>query len=216
MSRGALLALVAMVVVASLARGQLTLLLGAGLVALPGALLAGPEFWQRLAEGATFADRGAGRLDILQVGSVIIREHPLVGVGLGGFPLVYYEYLAQAAGISWQHAAAVAHTLQKAPHNIYLGVTAELGVVGLGLLVAALAVHLRASLRVWRRLEAARHPAAGLVLTGAIALVALAVQGAFFDIANRKYFWVGLALAAVAARAPAVATAVGPAWRRAA
>jgi putative inorganic carbon (HCO3(-)) transporter len=205
MSRGALLALGAMVIVASVARGQIALLVGAVLLAVPGALLAGPEFWQRLAEGATLADRGAGRLDILHVGSVIVREHPLIGVGLGGFPLVYYEYLAQAAGISWQHALAVAHTLEKAPHNIYLGVTAELGIVGLGLLVAAVAVHLRAALRAWRRLEAAHHPAAALVLAGAMALLAMAVQGAFFDVEHRKSFWLALGLAAIAARRPTAA-----------
>jgi putative inorganic carbon (HCO3(-)) transporter len=216
MSRGALIAVAVMVVVASVARGQLGLVVAAVLLAVPGALIAGPEFWQRLAEGATLADRGAGRLDILHVGSVIIRQHPFVGVGLGGFPLVYYEYLSQAAGISWQHALAVAHTLEKAPHDIYLGIAAELGIVGLGLFVAAIMVHLRAAARVWRRLEAAHHPAAALILAGGLALLAMAVQGAFFDVEHRKSFWLAFGLAAIAAcRASATVGSAQP-LRRAA
>jgi O-antigen ligase len=197
MSRGAVVGLVAMALVVSVARGQVGLPILALLLAVPGLMLAPPEFWERWSEGATLADRGAGRLDIWRVGWVVVRSHPLLGVGLGCFAIVYYDFLSQAAGISWKHAAAVAQVLQKNPHNIYLGATAELGVAGLGLLLSALAVHLRAAQATWRMLRAIRHPAAGLALAVFAALVALIVQGGALDIINRKYLWATLGLAAI-------------------
>ena len=197
MSRGAVVALAVMAIVVSVARGQLLLPVLAVLIAIPGLLLAPPEFWDRWTQAATLADRGAGRLDIWRVGWVVIRQHPFLGVGLGCFPVVYYEYLSQAAGISWRHAQAVAEVLIKYPHNIYLGTTAELGIPGIGLLLAALGLHLRAAFQTWRGLQARRHPAAELALTAVAALFALAVQGAAFDIAHRKYLWVALGVAAL-------------------
>jgi O-antigen ligase len=209
MSRGALFALAAVIAVVSAARGAWLLVLGLAL-ALPGAWLAGPELAQRLAEGATFADRGAGRLDIWQVGWVVIRDNPLVGVGLGCFPLVYYDYLSQATGISWAHVMGVLHTLQKASHNAYLGTTAELGVIGLALFVWALGAHLRDAFVAWRALDRRRHPAADVMLVGVAALVACVVLAFASDIENRKFLWLAFGMAAVgrlhvarAVRAPA-------------
>src|SRR5262245_20652729 len=197
MSRGAIVALGAMALGVSLARGQLVLPVLGLLLAAPGLLLVPQEFWQRWSEGATLADRGAGRLDIWSVGWVVIRQHPLLGVGLGCFPVVYYSFLSQATGISWKHAEHVAQVLEKYPHNIYVGAAAELGLPGLALLVVVLGLHLWVAWRTWRLLRAARHPAADLVLTVAAGLLALAVQGAAFDIAHRKYLWALLGLAAI-------------------
>jgi O-antigen ligase len=209
MSRGALFALAGVVAVVSAARGAWLLVLGLAL-ALPGAWLAGPELAQRLAEGATFADRGAGRLDIWQVGWVVIRNHPLVGVGLGCFPLVYYDYLSQATGVSWAHVMGVLHTLQKASHNAYLGTAAELGVVGLGLFVWALGAHLRDAFVAWRAVARRRHPAADVMLVAVAALVAFVILAFASDIENRKFLWLALGMAAIgrlhtarAVRAPA-------------
>jgi O-antigen ligase len=217
LSRAALLGVVAIVLVMSAVRRTLVLLVPAMVLALPGVLLIGPELWQRLVEGVTLADRGAGRVDIWEVGWIVIRHHPLAGVGLGSFPLVYYEYLAQAADVSWRHALAVAHSLARAPHNTYLGTLAELGVVGFVLLLTALAQHLVAAVRTQRRL-AGRHPrAAGLLLSGLTGLAAMVVLALGHDVANRKFLWLALALPAIGHQALRVAPArVAPALRRAA
>jgi len=216
MSRGALVAGVVMILVVAALRGRLLLPLAAGLLAIPGILIVGPELWQRLAEGATLADRGAGRLDIWRVGWEIIREHPLFGVGIGGFPLVYFDYLSQATGISWRHVAGVAESMERFPHNAYVGATAELGVVGLVLLVATLGAHLGAAFRSWRRLAAQHRATACIALTGFAALLALTVLGGSIDTAHRKYVWLGLALSVLPAMRLGGGMAVAQPFRRAA
>jgi O-antigen ligase len=197
MSRGALLAIALVAGIVTVARGQFIVPLVGALLAAPGLAFVGPIFWERWTEAATLADRAAGRLDILEVGWLVVRSRPLAGVGLGGFPLVYYDYLSEAAGVAAKHAEAVAKAMIKFPHNIYLGSAAELGAVGLALLLVALAVHLRAAFRGWRALRAARHPAAPLALATLAGLAALALQGASLDVLYRKYFWMTLGLAAL-------------------
>jgi O-antigen ligase len=209
MSRGAIVAVVIVAIAVAVARRHFLLPVLGLLLALPGLLMVGPEFWDRWTNALTLADRGAGRLDIWQVGWLVVRSRPFVGVGLGSFPAVYYGYLAEAAGVSPQHAEHIAHVLTMGPHNIYLSAAAELGVVGLVLMVATLLVHLFVAFRTWWRLEAVRHPTAGLALGVAAAVLALSVQGASLDIALRKYFWTALGLAALGARRQPVARAAG-------
>ncbi len=216
MSRGSLVAATVMVFLVGALRRRLVIPLAAAALAIPALVLVGPTLWERLAEGATLADRGAGRLDIWRVGWTIIREHPLLGVGLGGFPLVYFDYLSQATGISWRHAAGVAESMQRFPHNSYVGTTAELGVVGLVLLALTLGTHLVAAARAWRLLERHRHPAAGLVLIVLVALVALIVLGGSIDTGHRKYLWLVLALSALPAMRLGGARGVAQPFRRAA
>ena len=199
-SRGAVVGLGVAALFVTVAHRQVVLPALVVLLAVPGLLLAPPEFWQRWSEGATLADRGAGRLDIWTVGWVVFREHPLLGVGLGCFPLVYYQFLERATGISWKHAEHVAQVFFKAPHNIYVGAAAELGCIGLGLLLLAIVLHLGVGLRTWRALAARHHPSAELALTALAALIALVIQAGFFDVAHRKYLWATLGMAALGAR----------------
>jgi O-antigen ligase len=65
----------------------------------------------------------------------IIREHPLVGVGTGGFVQAYAER-ARQAGVP----------VTSNPHNQYLLVMAQVGVVGVGLLVWLFAQQWRSAL----------------------------------------------------------------------
>jgi hypothetical protein len=216
LSRGPLLALATVTLLVSVARGRPWLVPGAVLLAAPGLMLVGPELWERLAEGATLADRGAGRLDIWRVGWVVVASAPVHGIGLGCFPLVYFAFLSQATGISWRHVLGVVEKMERYPHNIYVGTAAELGAVGLALLGGVLGAHLRAAWLGWRALEGRRATTANLALVGLAGLVALVVEGATFDVAHRKYFWLCLGLAALTPLQPALATVPAGAVRRAA
>ena len=204
LSRGAIVALIAMLVTASIVRRALWLPLLAIVLALPGLLLVGGDLWERIAAGAALADRGAGRLDIWQVGMLVIGANPVGGVGLGCFPIVYFDYLAEAGGVSWKHAAGVARSLARYPHNTYLGVTAELGFVGLGLFASALAVHLGRAVANVRALRARRAPEGTFALAALLGLVGFSVLAFGFDVAQRKYFWLvlGLVAAGSALRGP--------------
>ena len=100
-----------------------------------------PERFYSRWEGAA-ASRGAGRLDIWLVGWAAAKDHGIIGAGLANFPIVYDNYKA---------AAEVFRGEGRAPHNIYLEVTVELGLVGFLLFVLAL----RSQLREARAAEAA-------------------------------------------------------------
>jgi len=199
LSRGPLVALAVALVLVSAARRQLWVPVAGVAVALPGLVLVGPALWERLVEGVTLADRGAGRLDIWRVGWAVVRSHPLAGVGLGCFPAIYATFLSEATGISWRHVMALMRKSDWYPHNIYVGTTAELGAFGIALLLALLAAHLRSAAVAWRRLDVGA-PAAALALTAGAGLAALAVEGVSFDVLHRKYTWLALGLAAAAPR----------------
>ena len=71
---------------------------------------------------------GTGRSDLWSVAARVIGDHPVVGVGAGNFPLVAPEYAAETINLP------AVHLLVDRPqvvHNTYLGVFADLGVVGL-------------------------------------------------------------------------------------
>lgn len=63
------------------------------------------------------------RAAVQEIAAVIFRDHPLFGVGPGSFHEVFYEYATRARGVLIGIASA--------PHNIYLELGAESGLVGL-------------------------------------------------------------------------------------
>jgi O-antigen ligase len=119
----------------------------------------------------------SGRTDIWKVGLAACRTYCLPGSGWGTFPVVYNEKQADVAG---------AHVLVGGayqPHSVWLLVAVELGVVGLALFLAALAVAFGEALH----LSAARRGTA----TGA--LVGLAVGLSLLSSMEFKFFWMLLA-----------------------
>jgi O-antigen ligase len=131
-SRGGLIALgVAIVagVVLGGPRRRMFALFG-GLAAAVGlayyALFASDYALERL----TNPGRGTGRADLWSVATGVIGDNPVVGVGAGNFPVVAPQYAAEP--INLPDARLLVDT-PKVAHNTYLGVFAELGVVGLAL-----------------------------------------------------------------------------------
>jgi len=118
-------------------------------------------------------DRGAGRLDIWTVGLKGLEKYFLLGAGLDNFPAVYDQYMDYAP-----HFVG----FRRGPHNIYLSVIVELGIVGLSLMFFMIWKHYRAiQSRVTQR------GGSGIMLQAAF--WAILVSGFFMDVIWDKAFW---------------------------
>ena len=71
---------------------------------------------------------GAGRSDLWAVAAEVVSDHPLVGVGAGNFPIVAPQYVTGTLDLPEVQLVVDQPTVA---HNTYIGVLAELGVVGL-------------------------------------------------------------------------------------
>lgn len=152
-SRGALIALV--LIPFFFLRGRRALLIAPMIVLLLA--VATPSLVQeRFSALTTDESNVSSRLDIWRTAMTIWTEHPVIGVGLGGFPQAYAE--APTPGKQF-----LPQTLFKPPphaHNLFLQMLAEQGLAGLvallGVLVTALvrAGRLRRASDRWMRLSA--------------------------------------------------------------
>ncbi len=142
-SRGALIALIAALVVAPVLVGKgrrlavLTLaVVGAGLgfVYLNTVAPAG------VAERLTESERtGSGRTDIWKVGWRIVEDRPVLGVGADNFANSTIHYLLEPGAVADSEFIV---DQPKVAHNIFLQVLAELGVIGLAMFLTILAIAL--------------------------------------------------------------------------
>lgn len=135
----------------------------------------------------------ATRVDIWSSALQLWEQHPVTGVGLGGFPQAYSE--ARIPG-----KAFLPDTIFEPPphaHNVFLQALAEEGIFGLVALLAVLAVALHA---LWR-LRRGYGRWATVMTSGLMAsLVAFLVHNQFdvtlFDAATGPYVWALLGLVA--------------------
>lgn len=138
---------------------------GAALALFAAAFLASQTFHQRLVVAieeyqAWSPDRPAMtsigyRLEFYRNTAAIIAEHPLLGVGTGGFARAYADRVAGTGADATSN-----------PHNEYLMVAAQLGPLGLVLLLTLFVAEWRLARRLPTPTE--RHLARGLVLTIAV------------------------------------------------
>ena len=122
--------------------------------------------------------------------ALVVLDHPLLGVGPGRFKTHYPEYAAQ---IGLQGAK----TNNRQAHNLYLGVAADIGLLGLGALLGIFFVTLRELARVRRRFARERPELAGMATGFLLAIVAYMTTGLFLHLAFERYLWLLLALAGV-------------------
>jgi O-antigen ligase len=128
-SRGGLVALAVTLVAALLFGGRMrrhfavfgAVAVGVGLAYY--AAFASPEALERLSNPG----RGTGRADLWSVATGVIADHPVVGVGAGNFPIVAPQYAAEPINLPDAHLVV---DTPKVAHNTYLGVFADLGIVG--------------------------------------------------------------------------------------
>jgi O-antigen ligase len=203
-SRGAAVAagiiLVAMVALRYLRVSQLVVALA--LMAL--VLVAVPAYGARLTSlvdvGALFSDepapsetdnsflsRATENLTALQV----FADHPVLGVGPGQFPNYYRDY-ADEIGISVRAA-------DREAHNLYLGIAAETGILGLVAFFGAIGATFVQLARARRRALPLRPDLAAMAAGFMLALVGYLASGLFLHLAYARYFWLVLALAGATA-----------------
>jgi putative inorganic carbon (HCO3(-)) transporter len=199
-SRGAAVAL-ALLVVAMVLTGFVALrhVVAVGLaVAVMVAALA-PDYLVRVeslgaADTATAQDGEAdaairGRATENLAALATFRDHPLLGVGPGGFFRRYSQEEANKLDLRFLGK-------NRRAHNMYLEIAADMGMLGLCTLLAIVAVtmvQLRRAGRFWA--AAGRDDLALLGDAFFLALVAYLASAIFLQLSYQRYFWFVLALA---------------------
>jgi len=168
-------------------------LVAVGVVALLLVGIASPTIRHKLEAKSSLSHETSGRSTLVSKGVKVAEQHPLIGVGVGGFRHAY----AQLVHLRGKEPKAAAS------HTTPITVAAETGLPGLLLLawlvVAALAVAFR---RLGRGFDGTARLAFGL------ALVAILVHSLFYNaLFEDPTFWGLLALAVVGARADAAVEA---------
>lgn len=199
LSRGVMIAIAAVLVLTLiLARHpkQRVLLALLALVEIAIVRFVGSGFSERAVSVVTAADRGAGRIDVWVAVLRVIATYPIQGVGLSNFPVVFFDYYSQPAGLQRVVTAA------KTPHSIYLGMLAELGIIGFLVFAGIIGTSVVSAIRA--RFDS-YHKAKDRYLRFAsevwlLSLVGFLVEGLFQDLFYRKWFWLGLGLVEVVRR----------------
>jgi len=131
----------------------------------------------------------------------VFADHPILGVGPGQFP-DYYRAYANEIGVSVRAA-------DRQAHNLYLGIAAETGILGLTAFLGAVAVTLFQLARARARALASRPDLAAMAAGFMLALVAYLASGLFLHLSYARYYWLVLALAGAAASVILQATTEG-------
>jgi putative inorganic carbon (hco3(-)) transporter len=142
------------------------------------------------------------RLLLAGVAWEMFRAQPVLGVGAGNYAVRFDDYAGQVASAARDYGMA---DDARYPHNLYLELGAEGGVVGLASFLAVMAAVLAALHHARRRFRAGGDPLmAGLAAALAIGIGGYLVSSLFLHGHHQRYLWllVGLA-AALHALAPA-------------
>jgi O-antigen ligase len=135
-----------------------------------------------------------GRKQVWQRGRQYIRDNPVVGVGVGNFPIAEGDYFAAlyygTRGAKWSNA-----------HNAYIQAYAELGLIGGSFFIGLLLVGIRRSWRLWR--GTAGGPGGVIHEPGLLAALAAFMVSAVF--LSHAYFMPAFALLALIGLADRVA-----------
>ena len=136
----------------------------------------------------------------------VFADHPIVGVGPGQFSEYYRQY-SDEIGIS-------VRAQDREAHNLYLGLAAEAGSLGLAAFLCAVIVTLVSLARARRAALATRPDLAALATGFLLAIIAYLASGVFLHLSYARYYWLMLALAGAAAIVVRAAVEVRPAADR--
>lgn len=210
-SRGGLIAAAAAVLAALwLQRGRRLRVVGflsVGLVIGGIWFGANPEAFDRIITQDKYG--GSGRTDLWQLAWREFQDHPIQGVGLDNFAAAAAPYLREPGLLM-----GVKHIERgQEAHNLYLGLLAETGIVGLALFLVIPLAGVRAAVIAGDRFEAVgEYAAASLARAVATACIGALAAAFFLPDAADKRLWVLYALgpallAASTTRPPSAHTA---------
>lgn len=187
-SRGALVAVAVMTVAALIVfpRERRALVIGISLIFAIGGLyfVADPGAWNRITHDQY---GGSGREDLWLVASRVARDNPVLGVGLANFEIVSPSYVREPGRLTYVNGILRGQE----PHNVYLGMLAEVGAIGL---LAFLAIPFAC---LWLALDASRRYARGsqypmsvLARASFVGLVGALTTSFFLPNAADKRLWI--------------------------
>jgi O-antigen ligase len=136
-----------------------------------------------------------GRLSENTVAWMMFSDHPILGVGLDNYPALYQQYSRQL-GLD-------PRLEPRDPHNLYLEIASQLGLVGLAVFGVLVWFMFRGLLQAHRDFRAgAMKDYAEMTAAFAIAMFGYLSAALFLHSAYDRYFWllfgIGLALPQVA------------------
>ncbi len=201
-SRGAFVALIVVSVVMLLrtpGRPIYFILMGV-LIFILAIQFAPPQYTERMQSLLTIVPGNTERVEPdssllerygeLMIGAEMFLDHPLIGVGKGNYPDYYVEY-AQKTGVSPSRQVF-------SPHNLYLEVLAEHGLLGALIFGAMLYQMLKRPLSAYADLKKAGLTEQAQLFRGvAYGIIAFLVGSFFLHGAFPRYLWLlfGIALA---------------------
>jgi|HubBroStandDraft_5_1064220.scaffolds.fasta_scaffold23297_3 putative inorganic carbon (HCO3(-)) transporter len=144
------------------------------------------------AEKARFASAGTDnssvqRLHYWQAGLKMIENHPVLGVGYFNFPAVYPLY----------DPSNLWHGTAQLPHNIFIQVGTDAGLIGLGIFVMLIYRNLKGARDIRRACEGnPEAPAFAAAVARGLALTTwgFVIAGQFNTVSYYPFLWINLAL----------------------
>jgi putative inorganic carbon (HCO3(-)) transporter len=140
---------------------------------------------------------------------LVFHDHPLLGVGQGGFELVYQDYARRVGGVIHTRNSSSARRAdlnaglapRREAHNFFLEIAANMGILALLGYCAIVVVTLHQLLRARRKWVAVR-PDLECMATGMLlGVIGYMIAAVFLTLAFERYFWLLLAVAGGAGRA---------------
>lgn len=119
-------------------------------------------------------------------------DNPVVGVGPGQYFRRYSQEYGNELGL--RH-----FDTNRRAHNLYLETAADLGILGFGAFMGIIAATMVPLWRLRRRLAVTRPDLANLAASFFLSVLGYLYTGVFLHLSYERYFWILLALAAVAA-----------------
>ncbi len=140
----------------------------------------------------------AERRVYMAVAAAMFAQHPMEGVGIGNYPVEYDEYIGDVASSARLYPRA---NPMRYPHNLFLEIAAETGLIGLALFGTVVIAVWRALRRSERAFSAAGdRELANLAIALRISFIGFLVASVFLHLAVPRYLFLLLAFAASAQR----------------